>query len=126
WSSDVCSSDLEEHVWRPTAAADQNATAIDAEKPSAFWRRFGSDLADAETQVLSIGDAPIVHEFERKRVKLRLAELERPPQAWIREAQLRKTVGREPHQRAVVRGERHRLAERDAANPPAQRTGDGA
>src|SRR5438105_652625 len=87
----------QEHVGRPTAATNENATAVDAEKSPALWRRFRRDLTDAETQILQIGHASIFQERQGERVQLGLPELRWPPEARGRETKLWKTVGSEAH-----------------------------
>ncbi len=63
----------EEHVGRPAATADQNSATVDAEETPALRRRLGSDLANAEAEVLPIRHATTAHELERQIVQLGLS-----------------------------------------------------
>src|SRR4029077_98674 len=53
----------EKHVGGPAAPADQNSATVDAKETPAFRRRLGSDLANAEAEVLPIRHATAAHEL---------------------------------------------------------------
>src|SRR5512141_587138 len=114
----------EEDIRRPTTATNQNSATVHAKETPSPWRRFRRDLANAERQTLSVRHASACHEFERQVVKLRLAQLCRPPESRVCESKLRKTVGREAHQRAVARRECDGPAETDTSDAPPQNSSD--
>src|SRR6185437_6162244 len=95
-----------------------------AKEPAAPGCGIGRDFTNAEREARVIGYALARGEFEIELVERRRAQLRRPPEPRIRDMKLGKAVGRESHERAVVRLQRDRLAERDAPDVAAQRAGD--
>src|SRR6185437_3453725 len=109
---------------RPAAAANQDATAVDAKEPPAPGRGIGRDLANAERDARTIGHALARGEFEIEMGERRRAQLRRPPEPRVRDMKLREAVRCESRERAVVRLQSHRFAEGDAPDVAAQRAGD--
>src|SRR6185437_10343092 len=95
-----------------------------AKEPAAPGCGIGRDFANAEREARVIGHTLARGEFEIELVERRRAQLRRPPEPRIRDTKLGKAVGSESHERAVVRLQRHSLAERNASDPAAQRPGD--
>src|SRR5947207_5012848 len=84
----------EEHVGRPTAAANQDAASVDPKEPSALRRRLRCDLANPEAHGLTVRHAPARDELEREIIQRGrgAAELRGPPETRIHEVELWEAV----------------------------------
>jgi hypothetical protein len=118
------------HVGSPAAAADENIFAVDMKGASAGGVYFGSDLANAELRVCLLGHERGIKFFlaedidverQAQPVQFRLTHLRGPPQARIREDELREVVGSEGDVFAFVSGEFNGLLEGDGIDLTFQR-----
>ncbi len=80
----------EQHVLRPSGAADEDRLAVHAEEAAARGCELGSNFADSELNCLFVRDLALRVGFNGKRFKMRLAHLPGPPELWMRNAQRRK------------------------------------
>src|SRR6185503_16791009 len=85
----------EEHVLRPTGAADENGLAIHAEEAAAICGELGSNFTNAEADALFIRGAALYGEADGEAFKVRVAHLARPPELWTLYSESRELLGAE-------------------------------
>ena len=95
-----------EDVVGPAGALQEHLFPVEYKLPVAVRIVVGSDIPDAEGQLVRIGDlAVFCQDFDGKVVELGIAETAAPPEAGIVKVELRSFFGRDGHFAALVRCE---------------------
>ena len=111
----------QEHVGRPTAAADEDRPAVDLEDAIALVVQLRRGFADAEADQVLIGGLAVHAHLQVQVVQVLRADVDGPPEARLADVQLRESVGGEFDAPALVRGQIDGLFEPDLLDPALER-----